>query len=78
MLDVEHASYDRETFLQQLERVNELIAARARGLEDLPVTATKEAIEHALEVLPDELPAHGLGLEGALGLQSSQSRKKHR
>ncbi|TNY22298.1 pyridoxal phosphate-dependent transferase [Rhodotorula diobovata] len=57
------ASYDQETFAAQLERINGHVLDRARSLPDLPVTSTKDAIEHALEVLPDGLPAEGLGLE---------------
>ena len=56
---------DHETHAKQLQRVNELLAARVQALPDLPVTSTKDAIQHALEVLPDDLPQDGLGLEGA-------------
>lgn len=59
------AATDQETFAAQLERINGHVLDRARSLPDLPVTSTKDAIEHALEVLPDGLPAEGLGLEGA-------------
>ncbi|BGP44145.1 hypothetical protein JCM10449v2_008209 [Rhodotorula kratochvilovae] len=62
-VEADHASYDQQTFLAQLERVNGIIAQRARTLQDLPVTATRDAVEHALEVLPEELPQEGLGLE---------------
>ncbi|GAA5825117.1 hypothetical protein JCM3770_002505 [Rhodotorula araucariae] len=61
--DEDGASYDQETFLAQLERVNELIAERVQTLEALPVTATVDVIERALEELPPGLPHKGLGLE---------------
>ncbi|GAA5873163.1 hypothetical protein JCM1840_005589 [Sporobolomyces johnsonii] len=61
--EVEAASYDTRTFKEQLKRVNELIAQRAEELFDLPVTSTKDAIEHALHTLPADLPQDGIGLE---------------
>ncbi|GAA5847612.1 hypothetical protein JCM9279_005324 [Rhodotorula babjevae] len=53
----------QETHAKQLQRINELLSERVRALPDLPVISTKDAIEHALAVLPDDLPLEGLGLE---------------
>ncbi|KPV72723.1 uncharacterized protein RHOBADRAFT_46318 [Rhodotorula graminis WP1] len=57
------ASYGHDTHVEQLQRVHKLLSARLRALPDLSVTSTKDAIEHALHVLPDDLPQDGLGLE---------------
>ncbi|GAA5909108.1 hypothetical protein JCM8208_007433 [Rhodotorula glutinis] len=63
MQHADSGSYDHDTHVEQLQRVHELISARLRALPDLPVTSSKDAIQHALEVLPDDLPHEGLGLE---------------
>ncbi|GAA5964832.1 hypothetical protein JCM21900_001460 [Sporobolomyces salmonicolor] len=61
--EAEAPSYDAQTFKEQLKRVNDLITQRTEELPDLPVTSTKDKIEHALYTLPADLPQDGIGLE---------------